>query len=279
MKYTVITDSCCNLFSKDLTNDKIDFHVVPLTLIIGDEEFVDDEKLDTAGFIGKMNASKTCAKSACPSPDAFFETMKNGDNVIIVTLSSKLSGTYASAMEAGEMFKKQYPNKKLFVMDSLSADTGQDLILTKLCELINSEKYTFDELTAKLVEIRKSTRVRFLLQDIGNLVKNGRMSALIGKILSTAKIKLICGDDGAGEIKKYSMSLGTRHGLNAMAELPGKEISNDMPIMIAHVFNEEDASYLKRLLESKFGFKNIKLRLMRGVSSLYAADKGIVMAY
>jgi fatty acid-binding protein DegV len=111
-----------------------------------------------------------------------------------------------------------------------------------------------------------------------NLIKNGRLGKVMGTILNTAKIKLICGDNGAGEIKKHGMCLSTRKGLQTLSEMVGKEKDVDA-ITIMHVHNEEDASFLKRLLESKFGFKKIRLRLMRGTATLYAAAQGIVIAY
>ena len=281
MKYTIIADSCCNLFSKDLNSDKIDFHVVPLTLTLGEEEFVDAEDFDTKVFVEKMVSSKASAKSACPSPEAFAEIMRKGENIIVLTLSSKLSGTYASAMAAAEMMKTEFPDKKLFVLDTLTAAVGLDFMLYKLRDLIEGGEYSYDEITVKIAEMRSQTRVRFLLQDLSNLVKNGRMSKVVGKILTTAKIKLVCGDDGQGEIKKFSMALGTRRGLMAMADLPGQDLGGDVdaPIMITHVHNEEDANLVKDLLESKFGFKNITLRIMRGISSLYSSDKGMAIAY
>ena len=285
MKYTVIADSCCSLYNKDLTNDKIDFHVVPLTLIIGDQEFVDDEKLDTVEFVKVMNESKACPKSACPSPEAFYEIMKKGDNIIVVTLSSKLSATHSSAMTAAENLKKSHPNKKLFVCDTLSAATGLDFILYKLRDLIMEGKLSFDEITVKLSEICRNTRVRFLLQDLGNLVKNGRMSKMAGRILTTAKIKLICGEDGHGEIKKCGMALGTRRGLCFLAEYSVKEMKaqtgseTKRPIFINHVHNQADVDFLQDLFKTKYGYKNISVRLFRGLSSLYSADKGIVVAY
>jgi len=278
-KITIIADSCCNLYSKDLSCDKIDFHVVPLTLVLGEEEFIDNEKLDTAAFVQKMNASATCARSACPTPEAFHEIMRKSDNIIVVTLSSKLSATHASAVTAADMIRASNPEKKLFVLDTLSAAAGLDFILFKLRDLIVEGKYSFDELTVKLNEVREQTRVRFLLQDLGNLVKNGRMSKMMGKILTTAKIKLICGDDGQGEIKKYGMALGTKRGLQSLAELAKNAVSAEMPVFITHVHNKEDADFLYNILKNKHGFTNIRVTLMRGVSSLYSADKGIVIAY
>ena len=278
MKYTIVTDSCCNLFAKDLDSSKIAFHVAPIILTVGDQEFIDDENLDTKNFIAKMKACKTHAKSACPSPEAFAKIMRENDNVIVLTLSSKLSGTYASAMAAAESVKEQFPDKKLFVLDSLIASAGQDVILLKLKELIECDKYNFDEITVKLAEIRSRTKVRFLLQDLTNLIKNGRLGKVVGTILNTLKVKLICGENGAGEIKKYGMAMSTKKGLASLAEYP-RNNETDSLITIAHAHNEEDASFVKRLLESKFGFKKIRLLLMRGTSTLYASDKGIVIAY
>ena len=283
MKYTVIADSCCDLFSKDLNSPKINFHVVPMTLIIGEDEYVDDESLDTAMFLEKMKASKTCPRTACPSPEAFAEIMRSSDNIIIVTLSAKLSGTHASAMLAAEMIKTESPNKKLFVLDTLTASAGVSQILFKLKDLIECGEHGFDEITVRIGEFAHQTRTRFLLQDLTNLIKNGRMGKVVGTILNTAKIKLICGDNGAGEIKKCGMALSIKKGMQTLAEMSGKDlkiIGADImaPITIAHSHNEEDASFLKRILESKFGFKNIRILLMRGTATLYAADKGIVIA-
>ena len=283
MKYTVIADSCCNLLPKDFSNEKIDFHVVPIKLTVGNEEFIDDGKLDTAEFVAKMKACKTHAKSACPPPEAFAEIMRKSDNIFVMTISSKLSGTYASAMIAAESIKKEFPEKKLFVLDTLTACAGQDHILFRLKELID-EGLSFDEITVEIAEIRTKTKTRFFLHDLTNLIKNGRLGKILGTLLNAARIKLICGDNGAGEIKKHGMSLSTRKGLQSMAEMPGKELKatgeeNQSPITIAHVHNEPDASFIRRILESKFGFKNIKTLLIRASTALYASDKGIVIAY
>jgi DegV family protein with EDD domain len=182
-------------------------------------------------------------------------------------------------MAAAERFKKEFPSKKIFVLDSLSAASAMDLIICKIRDLILENKYTFDEITVRAEEIRRQTKCRFLLQDLNNLVKNGRMNKMIGMILSTANIKLVCGDDGAGEIKKYGMSMGTKSGLAQLASLPAKDVSVESPVFISHVHNPEDAGFLENILKTKFGFKNISVRLMRGLSSFYAADKGIILAY
>ena len=279
-KFTIIGDSCANIYERELPkSNKYDLHIAPLTLTVNGKDYVDNQDLDTRELVTAVNTYKGVPKTACPSPEAFYSLMEKSDNIICILLSSKLSGTYASCMTAANDIKEKYPNKKLFVMDTLSACMGLDFIITRCIELIETGEYTFDELTVKLEEVRRNTRVRFLLYDLGNLIKNGRLSKVAGAVLNTMKIKLVCGDDGAGEIKKYAMALGVRRGLGSLADLPHKDkLAPEKTIMIGHVYNEEDAGFIKSALV-KHGYNNVSIRKMRGVSSIYAADKGIVIAY
>ena len=275
MKWTLIADSCCDLRDEDLTDENVTFKTVPLVLTLGNDDFVDDETLDTGAFIPKMRAAKTL-RSACPSPEAFMQHMRDNDNIIIVTLSSKLSGTHQSATLAVEQIKSEFPNKKVFLLDSLSACAGMASILFRTKDLID-KGLTFDEVTAKLPDIRSKTRVRFLLQDLSNLVKTGRLGRIVGALVGITPLKLVCGDDGQGEIKKFGAALGTRKGLLKLSDF-ATDTENNSQVVIAHAHNEPDASFLKALLE-KLGVKNIKTVLMRGVSTFYANDRGVVLAY
>ena len=278
MKYTIITDSSCNVFATEFNSQKVDLHVVPMTLILDGKEFVDTENLNVQEFVAAMSASKT-VKSACPSPEAFFDIMKKGDNIIVLSISSRLSGAHQSATIAAQMLKEKYPKKKVHIADSLSAACGLDLMLFRLRDIIEKSEKPFSEITAYLDDIIKTTRVRFLLQDLSNLTKNGRLGKVTGKLLTIASIKLICGDNGDGEIKKYAMALGTRRGLQTLAEMPTKTIDKDSLIIVNHVNNEGDAIFLVNLLQTKFGFTNVITRGMRATASMYAANKGISMAY
>lgn len=281
-KYTIIADSGCDLNNADLKSEKIDFYTIPLFITINNEDIIDKEDLAINELVAKMKANKSAPKTACPSPESFAEAMRKGKNVICLTLSSKVSGTYNSAVLAANIVKEEDPDKNIFVLDSLSASGGMARILYKLKELIESEKYSFNEVTEQITKYRSSTRVRFLLHDFGNLVKTGRMSKVLGLVFSAIPVKLICGDNGEGEIKKCGQALGTKKGIQAMSEFPKdavKEYGEESPVVISHCQNEEDASLLKALLESKFGLKNIKILIMRGLASFYANDKGLLLAY
>lgn len=282
MKYTIIADSCCDLFAAELSSEKISFCTVPLTISIGEKDFLDDESLNVENLVTAMKLSTSAPKTACPSPENYADKMKESDNIICVTLSSKLSGSYNSARLAAENVKQEYPNKNIFVLDSLSASAGMTLILNELKELIENDVLTFEEIVKKITKFRNSTKVRFILHDLGNLVKAGRMGKIVGLIVSVLKIKPVFGDDGNGEIKMYKKVLGTKKALMTLSEFPDEKVKTegvDIPIVITHCLNEEDAGSLSNFLKIKLGLTNIKTYLMRGLSSFYANFKGIILAY
>ena len=282
-KYTIIADSTCDLKKIDLTSDKFDFETTPLTIEVGGVEYVDDESLDTKELLVKMKHTKQASKTACPNPEAFTAQMRAGNDLIFcITLSSKLSATYQSACLAAETVHAEQPNKKIFILDSLTASSGMARILYKLIDLINDDKYNFEEITEKLTEIRNKSKIRFLLNDLSNLAKSGRMGKIASIITSIIPLKLLCGDNGAGEIKQYKKVLGFNKALESIAEFPGESLESEgieNPIFISHCNNQESANFLKKLLESKFGFNNIKTLIMRGVTTLIANDKGLAIAY
>lgn len=279
-KFTIIADSSCDLKSTDIINKHVDFITVPISYTLNNENFQDTEESDTSNLTAKMKESKSAPKSACPSVETFSETMRSAKTkeIFVITLSSKISGTYNSARLAAEDVHKE-GKKKVFVFDSLTTSAGLARIIYKLIELIEKDDLDFEQICVKLPEVRSHNRIRFLLQDLGNLVKSGRMSKVLGIITSVIPLKLICGDNGEGEIKKYKQVIGVKKGIEALSEFPtaDKAEISDI-IVISHCNNTEGAGVLKTLLE-KFGFNNIKTLLMRGIATFFANEKGIAIAY
>ena len=293
-KFTIISDSSCDLRTHDLTDNQIDFTTVPISYRLGEEDFNDTEDSDISTLTTKMKENKQAPKTACPSVETFAEVMRSAstEHIFVLTLSSKLSGTYNSARLAAE----EVANKKIFVFDSLTTSAGLARIIYKLVKLIKEDKYDFDALCEKLPEIRSRNKIRFFLHNLGNLVKSGRMSKVLGIITSVIPLKLICGDNGEGEIKKYKQVLGAKKGIEALAQFPAEchceeERRSDLRstslsypdptenlIVISHCNNMEGAGTVTSIL-NRLGFKNIKTLLMRGIATFFANDKGIAIAY
>lgn len=278
----IISDSSCDLKKADLQSDKFEFSTVPILINLGDKEFCDAENLDLNMLMTEMKESKAALKTASPSPESFAEEMRKDGDVICITLSSKISGTYNSARIAAETVKKEIPKKKIFVLDSLKTSSAMALVLERLKTLIERGDMSFEEIVKSITEYCANVKIRFVLQDFGNLIKTGRMSRFAGIIASVLTIRPICGDNGAGEIKMYKKVFGNKKALvslcNLLVEKFEKE-GNEIPVVITHCNNEIDAQFLKALLQSSFGLVNIKIYKMRGTASCYANDKGISIAY
>ncbi|MCL2621466.1 MAG: DegV family protein [Firmicutes bacterium] len=282
MKYTIIADSACDLIDKEIKSAKINFVTVPLIISMNDKNFVDELDLNKEEFYANLKANKQKPTTACPSPEAFASKMREGgDNIICVTISSKLSGTYNSAYLAAAMVKEEQPNKNIFVLDSLGASAGEAVLIYELINLIENSDKDFSQICEEITNIRNNTRTRFLLQDFGNLIKTGRMSKVQAIIATMLNIKLICGDNGAGEIKQVAKCIGIKKALGTIASLATEKLSNNKktPITISHCQNQEEAEQLKEIFVTAYGAENVEVREMRGLASFYANIKGIVVGF
>jgi DegV family protein with EDD domain len=180
-----------------------------------------------------------------------------------------------------EMVLEENPKKRIHIVDSYSASAGQTLLVYELKKLIEQGNLTFDEIVEKITAARNKTSVRFVLQDLGNLIKTGRMSKVAGLIAATLLIKPVLGDNGEGEITSIAKCIGTKKAMAVLRDFPAQKVAEfgpDMPIVISHCKNPDTAEALKKELVEKYGLKNVEVRQMRGLASFYANDQGILIA-
>ena len=118
MAYKIVVDSCCEM--TDTLKSMQNIVSVPLTLQIDNYKILDDENFDQNDFVERMLAYEGTAKSACPSPAAFADAYEGEEeDVYVVTITKKLSGTYNSAVQAVELFREENNStKNIHVFDS-----------------------------------------------------------------------------------------------------------------------------------------------------------------
>ncbi|HHX11668.1 MAG TPA: DegV family protein [Clostridiales bacterium] len=278
MDYRIIGDSCTDL-PKELREDP-HFKLVPLTLIIDGEEVRDDETFDIKRFLKMMKDSPNSPKSACPSPEDYMKEFDIDGDIYVVTLSSKLSGSYNSAELAKRLYLEENPNKNIGIIDSKSASAGQTLLSFKLKEFIENG-LSFDQVIDKINEFRDGMKTNFVLESLENLRKNGRLSGVQAFIINTLNIKLVMGATPEGTIYRLDQARGIIRALGAMA----KRIEHDVIrpqeriLTIAHCNCYERAVYFKDEILKRLPFKDFLIVETAGVSTLYANDGGIVVAY
>lgn len=279
MKYKIVGDSSC-----DVNKDMEALHnisIVPLSFILDGESFVDDDNLDLDDYLSKIAASPNVPKSSCPSIQDYLDKFE-GDHewVFGVTLSSELSGSYNSAMNARAMFLEENPDKKCHIFNSRGASTMEALIALKAAEL--SEKgLSFEQIVEDIEAYIDEAKVMFVLDKIDTLEKNGRMSSMKAKIVRALNLKLILGATPEGAIDMIGKARGSKKALTKMVQDMKKvgTISKDKIFAVSHCKAPERAEFVKELVEELYDFKEVIVLKTRGLSSTYANEGGIIISF
>ena len=132
MSCRIVADSCCDL--NDDLRDKLDVSLVAFKIDVDEEKFIDNEDIDTDKLLKLMKKSPNPVKTSCPSPGDFVKEYEKYEDIFAVTISSKLSGTYNSAVLAKQMVEEENPDKFIHVFDSKSASVGETLVSLKIQE-------------------------------------------------------------------------------------------------------------------------------------------------
>ena len=180
MSVKIIVDSTADLS----VNIKEKVITVPLTINFGDKEFIDGVTIDHKQFYEKLIESDILPTTSQATPDSFDQKLKpisdNGDSAVVITISSKLSGTYQSAMIAADAYEDVY------VVDSKSVAIGTGILAEYAVRLADAGM-TASDIASELKTVREDIRVVAMLDTLEYLKKGGRISktvAFAGGILS-----------------------------------------------------------------------------------------------
>lgn len=279
MAYHIAVDSCTDLTTAMKKDEQI--RLVPLTLNVGEEKFIDDNTFNQAEFLRKVAECPEAPSSACPSPDAYMQAYGyDNEDAYGITLSSELSGSYNSAKLGADLLKEEYPDKHIHVFNSRSASAGQTLILMKLKECLDTGM-AFHEVVHEVEHYIEEQSTLFVLESLETLRKNGRLSGLKATLVNVLNIKPVMGSTPEGTIQQLDMGRGMKKALLKMVEQIGKSVIHptEKYLMISHCNCLKRAEWLKVEIEKKYAFKGIVIVDTAGVASMYANDGGIVVAY
>lgn len=280
MRYKIVADSSCDTTKEMEATHNIS--IAPLSFTLDGIEYIDDDTLDLDDYLRKIDKSKNVPKSACPSIHEYLDRFEEGDSdcVFGVTLSSELSGSYNSAMNARDMYLEKHPDKKCHIFDSRGASTIEVLIAIKASECCQAGM-SFEEVVDTMEAYIEESKVVFVLDKIDTLEKNGRLSFMKARIVKALNLKLILRSNQEGIIDMYDKARGSKKALKKMVELMPKlgSVNKDKVIAISHVNCPERAQYVKELIEGMHEYKEIIVVKTKGLSSTYANEGGIIMSF
>lgn len=277
MSYKIVVDSCCEL-PEELKHDPR-YEIVPLTLIVGDSyERLDDDGFDQKEFLRAVAECPVSPRSACPSPEKYMEAYRtDADHVYVVTLSSKLSGSYNSAVLGKNLYHETYGEKQIYVVDSRSASCGETQIAMQIARW-EDEGMGYEEITEKIEKFTDGMHTYFVLDNLDTLRKNGRLSGVKALVASTLSIKPVMAGD-QGSIVQLGQSVGIKKALAKMVDHVVRDVvdAEKKCLMITHCNNPERANSVKEQILSKVKFKDVLIMDTAGISSMYANDGGVIV--
>lgn len=274
----IIADSSCDITTLDRQYNNVSFSTVPLSITIENKSYLDDTTLNIEEMMYHMESTKEKTSSACPSPDYWIKESKDANEIFMVPMTSALSGSFNSAVLAKEMILEKEPDKKIYVLDTLSTSGANALIIYKLASLLETT-LSFEKICEEIDKYKSKLKLNFILFSINNLVKNGRVNKLAGMAISKLNISLI------GEASKEGTlnPLYKARGQNKSIELIIQEmLSNGFKngkVVISHCFNETGAKKLMEKIKETFGDCKVSIKKASGLVSYYAERNGLLIGY
>jgi len=274
-KIKLITDSSCDL-NKDII-EKYNIHVVPLNVHFGEDTYMDGE-LDKKEFYDRMSKSKELPKTSCPSPEKFMNTYEGEEDVIVFTITSKLSGTYSTAVLAKNMMLEENPNKKIAVIDTETGSIAHGQYIIKAAQLIEEGK-SFEEIVETIETLKKDKFFYGSLETLENAIKGGRVNPVAGKLINVLNMKMII-KVGDGAVKPIDTARGSNNSLKKVVGKINDTIAegNYTSLAIAHANCLEKAEKVKEMILKDHNFNEVTISEIGSVMGVYTAEGAILVS-
>ncbi|WP_040206414.1 DegV family protein [Neobacillus jeddahensis] len=272
----IITDSSADL-PKELI-EQYDVTMVPLTVTIEEQDYLEKVDLTPREFFTKMFSTDILPKTSQPSPASFakaFSKFDSGTEILCLTISSGLSGTYQSAC-----IGKDLSNANVTVFDSLAGSLGHGLQIIRAAELAE-QGASMEEIVSNLTEYRDKMNILVLLDTLENIVKGGRLSKFQGSLAKILNIKVILERVSGGKVEIFEKIRGKRKFQKRVLDIieeRGKDFST-LTFGITHTGNVEDAEAIKQELIKRFSPKDIIISYMGATMGTYAGKDGMIISF
>ena len=221
----IVTDSTSDFTAKEIEDLAID--VVPLTVNFGEETFIDKLTISNEEFYERLANSAVMPVTSLSSPEAFSEVFRKypEDDIVVITVAEKLSGTYQSALIA----KDENNSSRIYVVESGNTTGGQNLLVRQAC-LYRDQNLSAMEIVKKIESLKERLVLLAYIDTLKYLVKGGRLSAISGAIGGVLKVKpIVCLYKGV--IESIAKTRGVKAGVSFMVEKTQLERDPAMPLI------------------------------------------------
>lgn len=260
--YVIITDSSCDL--PDELVRELELRVVPLAFIMDGEtywNYPDNREMSPGDFYGKLAAGSVATTNAVnvgQATEAIEPILKEGKDVLVLGFSSGLSTTYNSFQIAADDLAAQYPDRKVYAVDTLCASLGQGMLVSQAARLRQQGK-TIEEVRDWVEENKLRQCHWFTVNDLFYLKRGGRVSAATAVVGTMLQIKPVMHMDDEGHLINMAKARGRKASLLALVDKIA-ELGEDpagQTMFISHSACEEDARFVAEEVKKRYGVQEV----------------------
>ena len=278
MEWKIVVDTACDFREIPNKAENVIYERVPFSLQIEDKVFVDTLDLDIDKMMEEMYASSEPARSACPSPEAYLAAYRGAKNVIVLTLTGAMSGSYNSAVIGEKMLKEENKDVNIHIIDTLSAGGENDLYLLKINELIK-EGLSFDEVVSEMKKYQENSKLIFVLEKVDNLVKNGRLNKLAATVVGLLNMRMVGEASNEGTLHLLHKVRGEKKAVSSVVDEMIKAGYKGGRVVVTHRNNEDICNKIQDKLREKFSNIEFMIVPTSGICSFYGEEGGMLLGY
>ena len=285
MQFEIVTDSSCNL--TDAMIAEFGLHILPLRFMSDGEEyqsFTEGQKSDLKLFFKMMREGKVFTTSL-PYPDKsearFRSLLDAGRDVLYIGFSSGLSGTYEAMSNILEMLKGEYPDRKIYHVDTLAAALGQGLLVYKAAQLAEAGA-SIEETCDWVKQNRLNLAHWFTVDDLMFLFRGGRVSRTSAWAGSLLNIKPVLHVDDEGHLIPMEKVRGRKKSILALLDHMEKSAIApvaDQMVFISHGDCEDDCDFLVDEIRKRFGCTDIRTNILDPVIGAHAGPGTLALFF
>lgn len=287
MATKIFADAVSNLFPNIIKEKQLDITILPVHLRIDDQQFdlyPDDFNLEEFNKIYyeaiKDNKSvHTSLVSPGEFQEAFKKEIDKGNKVICFTMAEGISGTYQSACLARDMVNEEYGEKKVEIINSMTAGFGEGLQVIHAFNLVKEGK-SFEEIIIECEKYKHFVRSDFTVDQIKYLVSTGRVNKALAKFISVLNIKVMLKRSEESKIAFAGTAFGRMNSIKQLARIVLNKINKNKKqiVYVTHCNIINDAAKLKDLL-LKGGVKEVEIYDYDYISASHIGPGSLAVFY
>lgn len=283
-QFVILTDSCADLTASLV--EQLDVQVMPLSYNMDGKivyNYPDNREMDPHEFYDLLRAGKTATTSAvnvAQFSEAIEPSLQAGKDVLVLAFSSGLSTTYNSAVIAADDLKEKYPERKVYVVDTLCASMGQGMLVYLAAK--EREKGSSIEQVRDWAENNKmSIAHQFTVNDLFHLKRGGRVSAATAVVGSMLAIKPLLHVNDEGRLINIGKVRGRAASLKGLVDAMEKAVIDpaNQTIFISHGDCWDDANAVADMVKERFGVKEVIMNYVGPVIGAHAGPGVVALFY